>query len=176
MERDLDLDDLDDQEGLDSQQHQLQLEISDQDIFADNNMEDDECCQGCRTNNDDIGQESTFISNLPEPEHSYEIAPFDYSVDMYLDTSLIKSKPVLQRISSIVSESRQDKGDIPDKDEVHEQPQYNINTITNTTTTYLQQREPPVNQLLSCLRDEHEDGLFMDGRVNFEPQPFTFLN
>ena len=97
-------------------------------------MGDDECCPGCRTNNDDIGQESTFISNLPEPEHSYEIAPFDYSVDMYLDTSLIKSKPVLQRVSSIVSESRQDKGDIPDKDEVHE----DVREYTTTTTTYLQ--------------------------------------
>ena len=57
-------------------------------------MEDDDCCNNCNCtkNNDDLAQESTIISNLPDPEHSYEIAPFDYSVDMLLDTSYGKVK------------------------------------------------------------------------------------
>ena len=49
-------------------------------------MECNDCC-GNKNNDDEFAQESTIISNLPDPEQSYEIAPFNYSVDMFLDTS-----------------------------------------------------------------------------------------
>ena len=56
-------------------------------------MEMDDCCTGCdKEKDDDFAQESTIISNLPDPEQSYDIAPFDYSVDMFLETSCNKIK------------------------------------------------------------------------------------
>lgn len=69
---------------------------------------------------------------MPEPEHSYEIAPFNYSVDMYLDTSLVKSKPSLQnqsiiprtiqRQATVIFDADMDKEDIPDKNGDDDKP------------------------------------------------------
>ena len=64
-------------------------------------MEIDDCCAGCsKEKDDDLAQEqSTIISNLPDPEQSYDIAPFDYSVDMFLETSCNKIKASVQNQS-----------------------------------------------------------------------------
>ena len=51
-----------------------------EDIFASDEAGDD-CCDDCGNAYVDNAMDSTFISNLPEPDHSYEVAPFDCTLD-----------------------------------------------------------------------------------------------
>ena len=128
LELDLELDDIFDDEESGRYQLAINFNQEELDIFQeDNEMEqDDDCCKKNRSINEDYAQESTIISNLPEPEYSYDTAPFDYSVDMFLDTSQVKPMTNLNNQSVIPrplhrgitfsSESMDQKGCIPDKD------------------------------------------------------------
>lgn len=89
LELDLEMDDLlEMKEQPRATLHILADEQPGEDLLAD---ADDDCCGECRTGNiDDNAMDSTFISNLPEPEQSYEVAPIDYSVDMFIDGDSVR--------------------------------------------------------------------------------------